>query len=205
MLLAGLVPLTYTVTLGRYGVAYPDACQFGIFLLGNIVLIPILLAHTGGLDQVHRLIELNCGSGAESFFTVIPRPPGLGGLGDFLLSPSGWGRRLSHFPAQTHPLAKVVGQAGPQRLTAHLLQTPHPKLPQPDLGFQPGVGKLGHGPAQPVKGSCRGPKPQVRATSICRPEGWCYGSLTSRRVPTTSLIYVEEGKGIVKRISFPRK
>jgi len=32
-----------------------------------------------------------------------------------------------------------------------------------------------------------------------------YWSLTSRRVPTRSLIYVEEGKGIVKRISFPPK
>jgi hypothetical protein len=34
---------------------------------------------------------------------------------------------------------------------------------------------------------------------------WRYGSLTSRRVPTRSLIYVEEGKGTVKRISFPPK
>ncbi len=80
MIFAGLVTLTYTVTSGLYGVAYTDACQFGIFLFGNIVMIPILLAHTGGLDQVHHLIVVNRGGGAQAFFNVIPPAAGLGGL-----------------------------------------------------------------------------------------------------------------------------
>jgi len=80
MLFAGFVTLTYTVTSGLYGVAYTAACQFGIFLVGNIVMIPILLAHLGGLDRVHHLIVLNRGGGAAAFFNVIPPAPGLGGL-----------------------------------------------------------------------------------------------------------------------------
>src|SRR2546425_4553445 len=61
------------------------------------------------------------------------------------LCPSGRSGHQLRSPAETDPLLKVVGEAGPDHLTAHLLQTPHPKLPQPDLGFEPGVGKLGHG------------------------------------------------------------
>jgi SSS family solute:Na+ symporter len=127
MLFAGLVTLTYTVTSGLYGVAYTDACQFGIFLLGNIVMIPILLAHTGGLDQVHRLIELNRGSGAESFFNVIPPSPGLGGLTIlafvvqglfFAASPTGGeGYTAQRFMAARNEFHAQVGQLSNTVLT----------------------------------------------------------------------------------------
>lgn len=80
ILFSGIVTALYTVTSGLYGVAYTDAYQFGIFLIGNIILVPIVLAGVGGMDEVYRLIETTRGSGTESFFNVIPPAPGLDGL-----------------------------------------------------------------------------------------------------------------------------
>ena len=127
MLFAGLVTLTYTVTSGLSGVAYTDACQFGIFLIGNIVMIPILLAHTGGMDNVHRLIEVNRGSGAVSFFNVIPPAPGLGGLTIlafivqglfFAVSPTGGeGYTAQRFMAARNEFHAQVGQLSNTVLT----------------------------------------------------------------------------------------
>ena len=52
MLIAGVITAAYTTTSGLYGVAYTDALQFGIFLLGNIILVPIVIAKAGGMDVI---------------------------------------------------------------------------------------------------------------------------------------------------------
>jgi len=80
ILFSGIITAVYTVTSGLYGVAYTDACQFGIFLIGNFILVPIALSHVGGLDQVYRMIEVTRGADAESFFRVVPPVPGLDAL-----------------------------------------------------------------------------------------------------------------------------
>lgn len=80
ILLAGIAATLYTVTSGLYGVAYTDAFQFGIFLLGNIILVPIAFSHVGSLSEVHRMIHTVRGEGAADFFRVIPPAPGLGEL-----------------------------------------------------------------------------------------------------------------------------
>lgn len=81
ILFAAIVTAIYTVASGLSGVAYTDAYQFGIFLIGNIILVPIVLAATGGMGHVYQTIGAARGAGgAESFFRVIPPAPGLGGL-----------------------------------------------------------------------------------------------------------------------------
>lgn len=77
ILFSAIVTAVYTVTSGLYGVAYTDAYQFGIFLIGNIILVPIVLAGAGGMDNVYQMIEVNLGAGAESFFSVTLPAPGL--------------------------------------------------------------------------------------------------------------------------------
>ena len=80
ILFSAIVTAAYTVASGLSGVAYTDAYQFGIFLIGNIILVPIVLAGTGGMEHVYPAIEATRGAGAESFFRVIPPVPGLGAL-----------------------------------------------------------------------------------------------------------------------------
>ena len=80
ILFAAVVTAAYTVTSGLYGVAYTDAYQFGIFLVGNIILVPIVLAGVGGMGQVYPAIEAARGAGAESFFRVLPPVSGLDAL-----------------------------------------------------------------------------------------------------------------------------
>lgn len=81
ILFAAIVTAIYTVASGLSGVAYTDAYQFGIFLVGNIIFVPIVLAATGGVEHVYQTIEATRGAGgAESFFRVIPPAPGLGRL-----------------------------------------------------------------------------------------------------------------------------
>ena len=80
ILFSAIVTAVYTVTSGLYGVAYTDAYQFGIFLIGNIVLVPIVLFAVGGLDNVYQAIETSRGAGAEAFFSVTPPAAGLEGL-----------------------------------------------------------------------------------------------------------------------------
>lgn len=77
ILFAAVVTAVYTVTSGLYGVAYTDAYQFGIFLIGNVILIPIILTAVGGFDAVYEGIANTRGAGAESFFSVIPPVSGL--------------------------------------------------------------------------------------------------------------------------------
>lgn len=81
ILFSAIVTAAYTVASGLSGVAYTDAYQFGIFLIGNIILVPIVLAGAGGMEHVYSTIEAARGAaGAESFFRVIPPAPSLGGL-----------------------------------------------------------------------------------------------------------------------------
>lgn len=81
MLFAAIITAAYTVASGLSGVAYTDAYQFGIFLIGNIILVPIVMAGAGGMDHVYQSIEGTRGSiGAENFFKVLLPAEGLGGL-----------------------------------------------------------------------------------------------------------------------------
>ena len=81
MLFAAVVTVVYTVASGLSGVAYTDAYQFGIFLIGNIILVPIVLAGAGGMDHVYQTIEATRGAaGSETFFRVLLPAEGLGGL-----------------------------------------------------------------------------------------------------------------------------
>ena len=77
MLIAGAVAALYTATSGLYGVAYTDALQFGIFLLGNIVLVPIVLSHVGGMEGVYAGIEAQRPGGADAFLSIGLPAPGL--------------------------------------------------------------------------------------------------------------------------------
>lgn len=77
ILFSAIVTAVYTVASGLSGVAYTDAYQFGIFLIGNIILVPIVLFATGGFDQVYVAIESTRGADATSFFRVLPPVSGL--------------------------------------------------------------------------------------------------------------------------------
>jgi solute:Na+ symporter, SSS family len=81
ILFSAIVTAAYTVASGLSGVAYTDAYQFGIFLVGNIILVPIVLFAIGGMDQVYQTIELaRSAPEANSFFSVIPPVRGLDSL-----------------------------------------------------------------------------------------------------------------------------
>jgi len=77
ILFSAIVTAVYTVTSGLNGVAYTDAYQFGIFLIGNIILVPIVLFSVGGMDNVYQTIETVRGADAQSFFSVSFPGPGL--------------------------------------------------------------------------------------------------------------------------------
>jgi SSS family solute:Na+ symporter len=78
ILFSAVVTAAYTVASGLSGVAYTDAYQFGIFLIGNIILVPIVLFAAGGMEHVYQTIEATRGAAdAESFFRVLPPVKGL--------------------------------------------------------------------------------------------------------------------------------
>lgn len=77
ILFSAIITAVYTVTSGLNGVAYTDAYQFGIFLIGNIILVPIVLFSVGGMENVYQTIETVRGADAESFFSVSFPAPGL--------------------------------------------------------------------------------------------------------------------------------
>ncbi|MPZ19499.1 MAG: hypothetical protein GEV06_16505 [Luteitalea sp.] len=117
MLVAGLITACYTTTSGLYGVAYTDALQFGIFLVGNIVLVPIVMAHAGGMDAIYRTVASSRG---ESFFDLSLPTPGLDTLTIaafvvqglfFAASPTGGeGFTAQRFMAARNELHAQVGQ-----------------------------------------------------------------------------------------------
>ncbi|MGD9631484.1 MAG: hypothetical protein AB7V18_19775 [Pyrinomonadaceae bacterium] len=77
ILFSAIITAVYTVMSGLYGVAYTDAYQFGIFLIGNIILVPIVLAGVGGMENVYQMIETTRGADAQAFFSVSLPGPGL--------------------------------------------------------------------------------------------------------------------------------
>jgi solute:Na+ symporter, SSS family len=74
MLIAGVITAAYTTMSGLSGVAYTDALQFGIFLIGNIVLVPIVIAHAGGMDAIYQTVLATRG---DVFFSLRMPAPGL--------------------------------------------------------------------------------------------------------------------------------
>ena len=81
ILFAAFVTAAYTVASGLSGVAYTDAYQFGIFLIGNIILVAIVLSALGGLHHVYAsLATTQAAGGTAGFFRVLPPAEGLGGL-----------------------------------------------------------------------------------------------------------------------------
>jgi solute:Na+ symporter, SSS family len=74
MLISGVITAIYTTTSGLEGVAYTDALQFGIFLIGNIILVPIVISYAGGMDAIHQTVMASRG---ESFFSLALPAPGL--------------------------------------------------------------------------------------------------------------------------------
>lgn len=90
ILFSAVVTAAYTVASGLSGVAYTDAYQFGIFLIGNIILVPIVLFAAGGMEHVYQTIELTRGATeAESFFRVLPPVKGLDVLTVFAFTVQG--------------------------------------------------------------------------------------------------------------------
>lgn len=77
ILFSAFVTAIYTVSSGLSGVAYTDAYQFGIFMIGNIILVPIVLFSVGGMEHVYQTIETVRGADAQSFFSVSFPGPGL--------------------------------------------------------------------------------------------------------------------------------
>ncbi|HEU4479196.1 MAG TPA: hypothetical protein VFR80_11810, partial [Pyrinomonadaceae bacterium] len=90
ILFSAVITAAYTVASGLSGVAYTDAYQFGIFLLGNIILVPIVLFAAGGMEHIYQTIELTRGTTeAESFFRVLPPVKGLDVLTVFAFAVQG--------------------------------------------------------------------------------------------------------------------
>jgi len=117
MLLGGGVVLIYTVVSGLYGVVYNDVLQFIIFIIANIIFIPLVINAVGGLE--HVLATATEVRGPEFFK---PLPPGgsitqltvvaliLQGL-FFAQSPSGGeGHVAQRFLSAKNEFHAVVGQ-----------------------------------------------------------------------------------------------
>lgn len=69
ILFCGIIVLAYTTIGGLLGVAYTDVVQFGVFMLGNIILIPIILHNVGGFNFVYeRVVALR----GDEFFKAMP-------------------------------------------------------------------------------------------------------------------------------------
>ncbi|MFA5031951.1 MAG: sodium:solute symporter [bacterium] len=69
IIFSGIIVLIYTTVGGLLGVAYTDVVQFGIFMVGNIVLIPIILHSAGGFNAVYDKVLALRGPG---FFQAMP-------------------------------------------------------------------------------------------------------------------------------------
>ncbi len=74
ILFAAALTLIYTVLGGLLGAVYSEVFQFAIFVVANIIFIPVVIHHLGGLSHVYALVDHNRGA---NFFHALP--PG----GDF--------------------------------------------------------------------------------------------------------------------------
>lgn len=117
MMVAGIVVLVYTVISGLYGVVYNDVVQFAVFLVGNLVFIPVVIHACGGWE--HIVAQATQLRGADFFKSL---PPGgdltritifaltLQGL-FFAQSPSGGeGHMAQRFLSAKSEVHAVVGQ-----------------------------------------------------------------------------------------------
>lgn len=77
IIFSGIIVLIYTTVGGLLGVAYTDVVQFGIFMVGNIVLIPIILHNVGGFNAVYDKVVASRG---PEFFKVMPPGSDLVGM-----------------------------------------------------------------------------------------------------------------------------
>jgi Na+/proline symporter len=68
------IVLIYCTLSGLFGAAYGDVYQFLVFMIGNIILIPVILSKMGGLSTVYQQVEQTRGI---EFFNMLP-PEGIG-------------------------------------------------------------------------------------------------------------------------------
>ncbi|RME00187.1 MAG: hypothetical protein D6814_04025 [Calditrichaeota bacterium] len=80
IIISGIVTVFYTSLAGQYGVVYGDLFQFIVFLLGNIIFVPIAVAAVGGMDAIYANIHTLRGAQAQEFFNVLPPNSTLTGL-----------------------------------------------------------------------------------------------------------------------------
>ena len=69
ILFAASVTLIYTMLGGLLGAVYSEIFQFAIFLVSNLILIPVVIHKVGGLHHIYAGVEHNFG---QSFFTATP-------------------------------------------------------------------------------------------------------------------------------------
>ena len=74
ILFAAALTLVYTSLGGLLGAVYSEVFQFGLFVISNLILIPVVVHAAGGFHQIYAHVERNFG---PSFFHATP--PG----GDF--------------------------------------------------------------------------------------------------------------------------
>lgn len=74
ILFAATLTLVYTLLGGLLGAVYSEVFQFAIFVAANVIFIPVVIHHLGGLGHVYAMVGHNRGAG---FFHAVP--PG----GDF--------------------------------------------------------------------------------------------------------------------------
>lgn len=80
ILISAAATLFYTTLAGQYGVVYGDLFQFIVWLVGNIIFVPIALSAVGGLDRVYAGIQQMRGDTTVDFFNVLPPTSTLTGL-----------------------------------------------------------------------------------------------------------------------------
>ena len=80
IIVSGIVTVFYTSLAGQYGVVYGDLFQFVVFLLGNLIFVPIAVAAVGGMEAVYEGIHALRGQQAADFFKVLPPTSTLSGL-----------------------------------------------------------------------------------------------------------------------------
>ncbi len=71
IIFAASLTLIYTVLGGLLGAVYSEIFQFVLFILANLIFIPFLIEHLGGLTAIYSAVAHNAG---PSFF--IATPPG---------------------------------------------------------------------------------------------------------------------------------
>jgi len=121
LLIFGSITLVYTVMSGLLGAAYSDVPQFIIFLIGNIIFVPLIINTVGGFDIIYDNIhKLRGDGGYTDFFKAFPPTKELTGLTIlaftvqgmfFAASPSGGeGFTAQRFMAAKNEFHAQVGQ-----------------------------------------------------------------------------------------------